>query len=212
VLRLRPLGVPWIRPAGTRRSAWRDPDVARFATGELLANAAWASVLTYCGALMIETYGASRATVAIGLGFVAAAMFPGTFVGRRQAENASRGGLVALTLAQAASVAALGSVRSSLMLTLVLLALMAFTNGVRSMAASALGMDSTPKDAVTMMSVRAAANQFGYLLGAAAGGAAVALGGFGTFGIVLSVMFVLGAAAHAAPARILAPAPPPRPA
>ena len=43
---------------------------------------------------------------------------------------------------------------------------MAFVNGWRSMVASALGMDSVPEDKLTVMSMRAAANQFGYLCGA----------------------------------------------
>ena len=55
---------------------------------------------------------------------------------------------------------------------------MAFVNGWRSMVASALGMDAAPQDRVAMMSMRAAANQFGYLLGAATGGLALAAAGF----------------------------------
>jgi hypothetical protein len=47
-----------------------------------------------------------------------------------------------------------------------------------------------------MMSVRAAANQFGYLLGAAAGGIAIAAAGFSALGLVLGGLFVLGAVAH----------------
>ena len=59
-------------PASHRRGqdvgAWRRPDVARFAAGELLANAAWASVLTYSGALLLGSYDLSPAVVALGLG------------------------------------------------------------------------------------------------------------------------------------------------
>jgi len=54
------------------------------------------------------------------------------------------------------------------------LAAMAFVNGWRSMIASALGMDTAPQDRVAVMSMRAAANQFGYLLGAASDGLALA--------------------------------------
>ena len=86
---------PWSRsaratcPAGSAHrqrcgaAAWRRPDVARFTAGELLANAAWAGVLTYSGSLLIESYSASRGLVSAGLGIAAAAMVPGTFVGRR---------------------------------------------------------------------------------------------------------------------------------
>jgi hypothetical protein len=59
------------------------------------------------------------------------------------------------------------------------------------------------------MSLRAAANQFGYLLGAAAGGLAVAAGGFGAFGLVLAGMFAISAATHAAIRPVLYPEPEP---
>jgi predicted MFS family arabinose efflux permease len=74
-------------------------------------------------------------------------------------------------------VAALGAVRPGVGVTLALLAVVAFVNGRRSMIASALGMDATPEDRVAVMSMRAAANRFGYLLGAGVGGLALAVGG-----------------------------------
>jgi predicted MFS family arabinose efflux permease len=73
---------------------------------------------------------------------------------------------------------------------------MAFVNGWRSMTASALGMDTAPEDKVAVMSMRAAANQFGYLLGAAAGGLAIALGGFPALGVTLAGMFLASVLAH----------------
>jgi predicted MFS family arabinose efflux permease len=180
-------------------AAWRRPEVARFTAGELLAGAAWAGVLTYAGALLIESYAAARGTVAAGLGLAAAAMVPGTFVGRRNVARATPAGLAALTIAQAALVATLGGLRPAAGLSLALLTVMAFLNGWRSVIASGLGMESAPDDKLTVMSLRAAANQFGYLLGAALGGLALAGGGFAALGMTLSVLFVLGAALHAAP-------------
>src|SRR5215211_5886021 len=59
--------------------------------------------------------------------------------------------------------------RPAVALTLALFSAMAFVNGRRSMVASSLGMDTVPDDAVAVMAMRAAANQFGYLLGAAGG-------------------------------------------
>jgi predicted MFS family arabinose efflux permease len=203
--RLRPRDVPSRRG---RASTW-SADVARFTGGELLANAAWASVLTYSGALLLSSYGITPATAALGLGLVAAAMLPGTFTARRHAAQATRGRLIALTLAQAAAVVVLGAVRPAPAWTLALLAAMAFVNGWRSMMASALGMDTVPEDKLAVMSMRAAANQFGYLLGAAVGGLALAAGGFAALGVALSAMFVLGALVHApfrAVPRTLAPA------
>jgi predicted MFS family arabinose efflux permease len=168
----------------------------RFTGGEFLANAAWAGMLTYSGALLIESYGATRATVALGLGVVAAAMVPGTFLGRRSVERATPERLAALTLMQACAVVVLGALRPAAGLTLAVLTVMAFTNGWRSIIAGGLGMGSAPDDKVAVMSLRAAANQFGYLLGAAAGGLALATGGFVAFGGALSALFVLGALLH----------------
>jgi predicted MFS family arabinose efflux permease len=78
------------------------------------------------------------------------------------------------------------------------LAAMAFVNGWRSMVASALGMDAAPQDRVAVMSMRAAANQFGYLLGAAAGGLALAVAGFTGLGIALGCLFAAAVLVHAA--------------
>jgi predicted MFS family arabinose efflux permease len=187
------------------RAAWRRSDVARFTAGELLANAAWAGVLTYAGSLLIEGYGAPRAVVSAGLAGTAAAMVPGTFVGRRRAAESGARSLAALTLAQAVAVAALGAVRPGAGLSLGILAVMAFVNGWRSVIASALGMDSVPDDTVTVMSMRAAANQFGYLLGAAAGGLALATAGFGAVGATFSALFIAGALLHVAPRLAVLP-------
>jgi predicted MFS family arabinose efflux permease len=191
-------------------AAWRRPDVARFTGGELLANAAWASVLTYSGALLLESYDISAATAALGLGIIAAAMLPGTFAARRHAAHASPALLAALTAFQACAVVAVCAARPSAVVTLGLLAVMAFVNGSRSMLAGALGMDRAPDDKVAVMSMRAAANQFGYLIGAAAGGLALALGGFALLGATLAAMFLAGALVHVperAPAAAPAPAP-----
>ena len=73
---------------------------------------------------------------------------------------------------------------------------MAFVNGWRSMVASSLGMDTAPDDKVAVMAMRAAANQFGYLLGAAAGGLALAVAGFPGLGVALAGMFLAATLMH----------------
>jgi len=181
-----------------RMAAWRTPDLARFALGELLANAAWASVLTYAGALLVESYDLAPAVVALGLSAMASAMVPGTFLARRHAARATPAMLAALTAIQAGAVVLLGGVRTAAVLTLAVLAAMAFVNGWRSMVASALGMDTAPNDRVAAMSMRAAANQFGYLLGAAAGGFAIAVAGFAGLGICLGCLFAASVLVHTA--------------
>ena len=169
--------------------AWREPAVARFAFGELLANAAWASVLTYSGALLLDSYDLALTVAALGL----AAMVLGTFLARRHAARATPRAARVPHAFQAGAVVVLGMIRT----TPAVLAAMAFVNGWRSMIASALGMDAAPQDRVAMMSMRAAANQFGYLLGAAAGGLALAVAGFAGLGIALGCLFAAAVLVHA---------------
>jgi MFS transporter, DHA1 family, inner membrane transport protein len=195
LVRTRPADAPSRRTADAV-GAWRRPEVARFAGGELLANAAWASVLTYSGALLLESYRISPTVAALGLGLMAAAMLPGTFAARRRAAHATPALLAGLTAIQAAAVACLCALRVGVGVTLAVLAVMAFVNGSRSMAASALGMDRAPQDRVAVMSMRAAANQLGYLLGAAVGGLALALGGFSALGLTLAALFAAAVLVH----------------
>ena len=204
LVRMRPADGPSQRAASARR-----PEVARFAIGELLASAAWASVLTYSGALLLESYPVSREVVAFGLALVAAAMLPGTFTARRSATQPTLEVLAALTVFQGAAVVVLGAFRPDVAVTLGVLSVMAFTNGRRSMVASALGMDTAPDDRLAMMSMRAAANQFGYLLGAATGGLALAVGGFPALGVALAALFAGAVLVHL-PALLSAPTPMPQ--
>jgi predicted MFS family arabinose efflux permease len=203
LLRMRPADPP-TRRTGTAIAAWKRPEVARFAFGELLANAAWASVLTYAGALLLESYAISPVVVALCLGLMATAMVPGTFSARRRVAHPTPLLLAGLTAFQGVAALAVGGLRLGVGVTVALLALMAFVNGVRSMIASALGMDAAPEDRVAVMAMRAAANQFGYLLGAAVGGVALALEGFTLLGLTLAAMFAIAALVHA-PAITRAP-------
>jgi predicted MFS family arabinose efflux permease len=153
-------------------------------------------VLVYAGALLITTYAVSAQTAALGLGLSAVAMLPGTFAARRLAVNATPLVLAALTAFQAGAVLVLGLVHPAPAFTLAVIAAMAFVNGLRSMVASAFGMDAAPADKLAVMSMRAAANQFGYLLGAAAGGLALAAGGFEALGGTLALMFAASIIVH----------------
>jgi predicted MFS family arabinose efflux permease len=195
LVRLRVADAP-TRREGSVAAAWRSPAVVRFTAGELLANAAWAGVLTYAGALLLGSYDVSPGAVAAGLGAAAAAMVPGTFTARRSAARPARRRLASLTLVQAGGALALGAARPAVVASLVVLAAMAFVNGRRSMVAGALGMDAAPQDPIAPMAMRAAANQLGYLLGAALGGLALALGGFTALGAAFAGLFLLASLIH----------------
>jgi predicted MFS family arabinose efflux permease len=83
-------------------------------------------------------------------------------------------------------------VRPSPAVCLVLFAACMAAIGGRTIAGSAFGLDAAPDQRVAVMGLRAAAVQFGYLLGAAAGGAALATGGYGLLGATLGVLFLIG--------------------
>jgi DHA1 family inner membrane transport protein len=192
---------------GGTEPVWRRSRVARWAVGELLAQSGWGATLVYAGALFIESYGLSTAETGVLLGAAALGYFPGTLLARRHAEHHARTLLVVLGLTAAAGTALLGLVRPSPAASLVLFAGCMAAIGGRTIAGSAFGLDAAPDQRVAVMGLRAAAVQFGYLLGAASGGAALAAGGFGLLGATLGVLFLLGVAPHLRPpARWAGPA------
>jgi MFS transporter, DHA1 family, inner membrane transport protein len=186
-------------PRAGSEPVWRRPQVARWAVGELMAQSAWGATLVYAGALFIQSYGVSTAQVGVILGAAALGYFPGTLLARRHAEHSARTLLVVLGLTAAAGAALLGLVRPSPAMSLVLLAACMAAIGGRTIAGSAFGLNAAPDQRVAVMSLRAAAVQFGYLLGAACGGAALAAGGYSLLGATLGVLFLLGVAPHLRP-------------
>jgi predicted MFS family arabinose efflux permease len=185
-------------PAATE-PVWRRPPVARWAIGELMAYSGWGATLVYAGALFIESYGLSTAEAGVLLGAPALGYFRGTLLVRRRAERHARTLLVVLGLTAAAGTALLGLVRPSPAASLVLFAACMGAIGGRTIAGSSFGLHAAPDQRVAVMSLRAAAIQFGYLLGAASGGAALAAGGYGLLGATLGILFLLGVAPHLRP-------------
>jgi MFS transporter, DHA1 family, inner membrane transport protein len=175
--------------------AWHRPGVAAWAVGELSASAAWTGTLVYAGALFIETYGMSAASVGLLLGGAALAYMPGNFTARRYVDAWARPMLIGVALASAVVVAALGVVRPGIGVSFGIFAVLACLSGARTIAGSTLGLDAAPQEKVVVMSLRAAALQFGYLIGAAAGGAALAAGGYRAVGTVFAGLYVTAAVA-----------------
>jgi DHA1 family inner membrane transport protein len=178
---------------------WRRPPVARWAIGELMAQSGWGATLVYAGALFIQSYGLSTGEAGLLLGAAALGYFPGTLIARSHAERHARTLLIVLGLTAAAGTALLGLVRPSPAASLALFAVCMAAIGGRTIAGSAFGLDMAPDQRVAVMSLRAAAVQFGYLLGAASGGAALAAGGYDLLGATLGVLFLLGIAPHLRP-------------
>ncbi len=185
-------------PVGVWRLLRRDRVVAGWALGELFAWSAWAGTLVFAGALFVESYGASTATAGFLLGLAAVAYLPGNLLARRHVESSARLLVAAVPPLAAAIVLLFGAWRPALGLSAALLALLAFVAAARTIAGSALGLEVCSQRRVFAMRIRTAATQFGYLLGSALGGIALAAGGYAALGAVFAVMFLLAAAPHLA--------------
>ena len=183
------------------RSLLRRREIAAWASGELLAYAAWGGTLVYAGALFVESHGLSPRTTGVLLGIAALAYFPGTMLARRRVAASARELLIGLGTAAAAAIAVFGLVRPAPWFSWLVFAAGVGLAGGRAIAGSAFGLDSAPGQRVGVMAVRAAATQFGYLLGAGLGGVALAVGGYGALGGLLGMLFLGGVLPHLAAGR-----------
>ena len=104
--------------------------------------------------------------------------------------------LVVLGIAAALLTALFGIVRTSATASTAILALVVLVACTRTVAGSALALQSAGERRVAAMGVRAATGQFGYLVGAAVGGAALAAGGYELLAVSLAALFALGTVPH----------------
>jgi predicted MFS family arabinose efflux permease len=176
----------------TRGALAHNRDLRRWGLGELLALSAWTGTVVYVGALLVESYDISVAAAGLLLGAGAAAYLPGTFIARRFAASPRRL-LVGLALALTAGVAVFGAWRPALWVSALLFALLAFLAGGRTFAGSAAGLVVAPADKLLAMRMRAAALQFGYLVGSVVGGIALSAEGYGAMGFTFAVLFAAAA-------------------
>jgi MFS transporter, DHA1 family, inner membrane transport protein len=200
-------------PPAARRAALgavlRHPGVARWSSGELLAFSAWAGSLVFVGALFVESYGLSTRATGIFLGLGALVYVPGNVLFRRWIREHERTLLVGLPLSAAATVAVLGAVRPSEWFSLGVFALLSFIAGGRTLVGSSAGLDLAPDLRLGITGVRTAALQLGYFLGAALGGAALAVGGYSTLGFTFAALFVGATIPHVlSPLGVAEAAPP----
>jgi len=185
----------------TRGALAGNPRLRLWGLGELLAFSAWSGTVVYVGALLVESYDISVATAGLVLGASAAAHLPGTFLARRIASPSPLRLLVALALALAAAVAVFGAWRPALGASAVLFTLLAFLAGGRTFAGSATGLAVAPGDKLLAMRLRAAALQFGYLVGSVVGGIALSAQGYGAMGFTFAFLFAAAALVQTAIGR-----------
>jgi predicted MFS family arabinose efflux permease len=174
----------------------REPGVVRWSLGELLAYSAWLGVLVFIGALFVEEHGLTVGATGVALGVATVAYIPGNLLFRRWVDEHTRTLLVVLALAAALLTALLGSVRSSPGASFVIFGLLAFVAGGRTLAGGTRALDLAPEVRLGVTGVRTAAIQFGSFVGAAVGGAALALGGFTAVGAAFAALFALAAIPH----------------
>ncbi len=181
-------------PAGER-------GVLAWAIGETLLFAAWGGTLVYAGALLRESYAVSLAQTGLALGAGAVAYLPGTFLARRWAETSAGRLLVASGSAAAVLTAVFGIVRPTVGFSVAIFAALAFAAAARTFAGSVYAVQASAKRRAAMTSARAAAMQFGYLLGAGVGAVALGAGGYGALGATLAGLFALTVVPHLLPSR-----------
>jgi predicted MFS family arabinose efflux permease len=189
-----------------------DASARRWAVAELVAYSAWTAELTYAGAFYIETYGVPESEVgfllAVGsFAFIASTLSTAALnrrFGRKRLIVAGATGMAAL-------LAVILNVTPSVAFTLGLFCVLASFAGVRSTGSSQLGLDQLPARPGSMMAARTSSAQLGYMVGALAGGAVLAVADFGTLGFVLlagmAFSALLIARVHDPAARDLAGAP-----
>ena len=189
----------------------REPSARRWLGAEAVAFAAWTSLLTFVGAFFIERLGVPVAAAGWLLAAGAGAHFVAATRGRALVRRVARRRVVAASaLTMAILLLVLLTLTSSVLPAAATFCLLGLAAGIRSPAASALGLEQLPRHPGAMMAARTAATQLGYLMGAATGGAVISCGGYGTLGVVLAIGMA-GSAALILRVDDAAPAPRPDP-
>jgi predicted MFS family arabinose efflux permease len=163
----------------------------RWIASELVAYGAWTGLLTFSGAFFVEGLQVEETTV----GWILAAgatnyFLASTGVARLCHRVPGRHLVAGSAVAMSALLLILLTVTTSRPIAIVTFGAIGLTAGIRTPASSALGLEQLPSHPGSMMAARTAATQLGYLLGAVAGGAVIAGGGYGALGWALSVGMV----------------------
>jgi predicted MFS family arabinose efflux permease len=171
-----------------------DASARRWATAELVAYSAWTAELTYAGAFYIQTYGVPETEVGFLLAVGSFAFIASTLSADALTRRFGRKRLiVGSAIGMAALLALILNVTPSVVFTLGLFCVLAFCAGIRSTGASQLGLDQLPARPGSMMAARTSSAQLGYMIGALAGGAVLAVADFGVLGFVLLAGMVFSA-------------------
>jgi predicted MFS family arabinose efflux permease len=176
------------RSGGSRgvRDVLADASARSWTLAELAAYAAWSAELTYAGAFYIQTYDLEESTVGLLLAIGPFAFIAATLRTARITERIPRRSLIVWSaIAMGATLCLFLNVTPAPAFSVGVVIFLAVFAGLRSTGASSLGLDQLPSQPGSMMAARTASAQLGYMIGAVAGGAVLALSDFGALGFVL---------------------------
>lgn len=179
-------------PAGL----WRLGGMRAWAVGELAAFSAWAGILVFSGAFFIETYGVGVGVTGLVLGLVAAAYLPGNFLSRRMLVRDTATPLLGSAVSLAVVAIVFGTVRPGVVFSTVMLGLLAFFAGARTIAGATAGLQISAGRRLAAMSVRTSVLQFGYLIGTATGGLVIPVWGYAGMGWTFAGFFLVAGSVH----------------
>ena len=186
----RPHDSPIPRAETSLRRLLRRADGRRWALGEQFANAAWAGMLVFSGALLTEHYGMSTTATGVALAAVAVAYLLGNRrAGHSESERARRT-MLGCSLAAAVAVALTWMFTPAVAVTLVLFAASGALVATRTVAGTVYGFSVAGELGREVGTIRAVTTQLGYLIGALAGGVALELGGFPLLGVAFGGLLV----------------------
>jgi predicted MFS family arabinose efflux permease len=194
---LAPRGRPAGEAGGTLEglsAVFRDPSARRWTAAELVAYSAWTAELTYAGAFYIEKYGVDESEVGVLLSVGSVVFLLVSTNTVRLTRRLPRKTIVVVSgLLMGVLLVPVLNLTPSVWFTLALFCAMALFASLRSSAGSAMGLAQLPDRPGAMMGARTASGQLGYMIGAAAGGAVLAVAGFGALGFVLFAGMALSA-------------------
>jgi predicted MFS family arabinose efflux permease len=175
-------------------AVFRDRSARRWTAAELVAYSAWTAELTYAGAFYIENYGVDESEVGVLLSVGSVVFLLVSTNTVHLTRRLPRKAVVVVSgLLMGVLLVPVLNLTPSVWFTLGVFCLMALFASLRSSAGSALGLAQLPSRPGAMMGARTASGQLGYMIGAAAGGAVLAVAGFGALGFVLFAGMALSA-------------------
>jgi MFS transporter, DHA1 family, inner membrane transport protein len=192
----RPAGTPDSRSGASLTRLLREPGALAWATGELLANAAWTGTLVFSGALFVEGHGTSTKVAGLLLALIAVAYLAGNQRAHRVEGSRMRRSLVRGDLAAAAGVGLLWAVTPNLVTTVALFCVAAYAAAARTLWGTSYGFVVAGERKLEAGAMRAVATQLGYLTGSVLGGIALATGGYEAMGLVFAGLFGAAALPH----------------